>query len=250
MFSPNSKFAPALIPMLLAALLSSACGDSTAPRGEGGSDAGSNQTSAPANSAPANAAPADAEPSDTAPDATGAGGPAVQRVAAEASTVSASSGVTPNFATSGSPWAAPGASPGYLVVESGAAYCSGMPVGRYINVGRMHASAAGGNIATLTQLVTADIDLYRWNGSTWVYQRTGRSSVQLAGVTSVNPLPAIRFLLSSAGYYHIMVRATWWVDLGTGSWVKKASKVYAFDTAQDYMAGVGTSVNVGYCRVY
>ena len=125
-----------------------------------------------------------------------------------------------------------------------------MPVGRYVKVGGMNASVAGGNVATRRQLATADVDLYRWNGSAWVYQRTLRSSLELSVVTAVNSLPAVSFNLAAAGYYHIMVRATWWADMGTGSWVKKASAVYAFNTLADYGAGAGASPNPGYCTIY
>jgi hypothetical protein len=221
MSAQHSKITPALFPILVAALLASACSDSTAPTGD-----------------PA----VGAEPaSSTVPTSAPTGGPAQAGPAA--------SGVaTPSFATRTTAWAAPGVTVGQLNIPPGAAYCSGMPVGRYVKVGGMTASIAGGNVAGRHQLATADVDLYRWNGSAWAYQRTLRSSLELSAVSAANRLPAVTFNLATAGYYHIEVRATWWADLGTGSWIKKASAVYAFNSLADYdNTGVGTLTYPGYC---
>ncbi|MBA3521585.1 MAG: hypothetical protein H0T90_03650 [Gemmatimonadales bacterium] len=218
-----SKITPALFPILVAALLASACSDSTAPSGDEVSGS---------------ASPGAAAPTGTP---TGSG----DAVASHDSGV-----VTPSFATRSAVWAAAGVSPGYVQVNPGAALCSGAPVGRYVKVGGMKASSAGGDIASRRQLATADVDLYRWNGSAWAYQRTLRSSLELSGITAANSLPAVTFNLAAAGYYHVMVRATWWADMGTGSWVKKASAVYAFSSQTDYSAGAGASPNPGYCTIY
>lgn len=218
-----SKTIPALFPILVAALLASACSDSTAPSADQGTGADS----------PAAAAP-------TSPPSGSADG-----------VVSNDPGVTtPSLATRSAVWAAAGVSAGYVQVKPGAAVCSGAPVGRYVQVGGMYASAAGGTIAGRRQLATADVDLYRWNGSAWAYQRTLRSSQELSAVPMANTLPAVTFNLATAGYYHVMVRATWWADMGTGSWVKKASAVYAFSSQTDYSAGAGASPNPGYCTIY
>ena len=218
-----SKITPALFPILVAALLASACSDSTAPSADraGGADS-----------------PAAAVPSGTPTGSADGVAPHDSGVA------------KPSFATRSAAWAAAGVSPGYVQVKPGAALCSGAPVGRYVKVGGMSASVAGGDVATRRQLATADVDLYRWNGSAWAYQRTLRSSLELSSVAAANSLPAVTFNLAAAGYYHVMVRATWWADMGTGSWVKKASAVYAFTSQTDYSAGAGASPNPGYCTIY
>ena len=223
MSAHHSKITPALFPILVAALLS-ACSDSTGPSAD----------QATGTDSPAVAAPF--SPPTGSTDGVASTEPGAPKL---------------SFAIRTTTWAAPDASVGQVQIKPGAASCSGTP--RYVQVGGISATVLGSVQAAPppTQLVTADVDLYRWNGTAWAYHRTLRSAIQLGGSVSAKSFGAVKFGLSAAGYYHVMVRVTWWANPETGSWVKKASAVYALNSLRDYSTGgtPGTVAYAGYCRI-
>jgi hypothetical protein len=224
--------------VLIAALMGTACSDSTAPATAEGS-AGDSPAQSPADSGSPPAGP------DVVPNHVSTQPPSLPQLGPGDTTTSS---IKPLFyqisADSGSGYA-PG--PGAMNVSPGAVGC----LGGLISLTRsVWVSATSGLSGNYYQYVVGEVFLYRLVGSTWVYQSRTRADVRLPWEAPLAALEQNDPLLASVpGGYRVILRLTWYTWIG-GVYVWTASTTVNFVDTSDYIAAVGATVSRGgYCRV-
>jgi hypothetical protein len=221
---------------LAAALLGTACSDSTAPSAEEGSAGPSPTTQLPTGTSGSSAGSHDLLPAHEPGVAPKGNWPAPGDTAASPSGFSllrrAAAWIDTRYTTQ----------PGIVVIPRGAASCASVNGSRILAVQDMIISMTGGLSALYPQSAFADVWFYRWNGSSWVYQAGALVSTK---VDINSKLPPALFLPKAGGYYRVMVRFTQYANIA--GWVKTAVTTYDFDGSAEYQANLG--VGPGYCRM-
>jgi hypothetical protein len=222
---------------LAAALLGTACSDSTAPSAGESSAGRSPATQLPTDTTGTSAGSHEQLPAPEPGEAPKVNWPAPGDSAAAApSAVSflrrTTAWIDPRYATQ----------PGLVSIPTGAAICLSSNGSRILTVQGMVITLTGGLSALYPQSTTANVWFYRWNGSSWVYQAVAQVSTAMDLSAK---LPPAYFFPNTGGYYRVMVRFTQYANMN--GWVKTAVTTYDFDGSAEYQANLG--VGAGYCRM-
>jgi hypothetical protein len=232
---PRTPFYPRAIlsvAALTAALLGTACSDSTGPSKEEGPAVASPTTEVPGGGTTV--------PADIVRQLAELGHPSEISRRAPGDTTAAPTGI--NAYVTSMPWADRRYSPapGLVRVPRAVTQCLDFGIGRLIDVAGIDAFSTGGNALVFDRYVTAEVWIYRYNGTSWVYHKGTQVGADL---TSVVRIPEVAIAVKS-GSYHVKVRFTWWANVN--GWVKTAGIIYAFDRREEY---AGDITGPGYCTM-
>lgn len=224
--------------ILAAALMGTACSDSTAPStAEGSASDSPAQSPADSGSPPAG--------QDLIPNHASTEPPSLPQLGP---VDTATSSIKPLFYTRSASYGsgyAPG--PGAMNVSRHAVGC----LSGFITLTQsVTVSQTTGLSARYYQYVVGEVFLYRLVGTTWVYQSRERADASLPWVAPLATLKQNNPLLTSGpGGYRVVLRLTWYAQIG-GVWVWTAGTNVNFVHPSDYTAAVGATVSSGgYCRV-
>jgi hypothetical protein len=222
-----------VVAALAAAVSVTGCSDATDPSVADGTGLKAPATHAPA----ATSTPADAGSQLPTLDKA----PAELKLPAPGETAKAAAGIS--FLRTTTSWHDPRYSdaPGIVVIPAGSAKCGSALGIRYVTVGGIKASVSG----PLDQVVTEEVWLYRWNGTSWVFVNGVRVDTK---VFSFSAIEDAWFDLTSGGHYRVVVRYTWFANGGAG-WVPTAQQTYDFDGQAEYTVSTGGFTGVGYCKI-
>jgi hypothetical protein len=91
---------------------------------------------------------------------------------------------------------------------------------------------------------TFDASLCRWNGSSWVTVATQRVMSNFPyGVRGSVIMPQVNFSTQVAGYYTVTVKIIWWVTFSNDAVI---SQTFWFNSASDYLSLTGDKVGPGW----
>ena len=151
-------------------------------------------------------------------------------------------------------YGSPSSSFGTVSIPKQAAVCfGGAP--RHIYVQGMRVSLMSGVATSYPQVVTANVSLYRYNSTTQTWPRVAtyqqNSPVMSYDVFQVE-IPQGMFTTTTAGYYKVKVKFTWWFFFQSSYWLKGSSQDVNFNLASDYaaMPELQSAPGPGYCRLF
>lgn len=221
---------------ITAALLGTACSDSTAPSTAEGS-AGDSPAQSPADSGSPPAGQLVPNHVSTQP-------PSLPQLGPDTAT----SSIKPSFYTRSTSYGsgyAPG--PGAMNVFPGAVGC----LSGFISLTQsVTVTQTTGLSKSYYQYVVGEVFLYRLVGTTWVYQGVKRADASLPWVAPLATLVQNDPLIASVpGSYRVILRLTWYAWIG-GVYARTAGTNVNFVHGSDYRAALGATVSSGgYCRV-
>ena len=211
MSAVNTKKLQALFPLLTAALLATACSDSTGPTtGAEGSDAGSPSTPAAGSSAQ-----------------TASAVPAGSQLAS--ATITSTSGQVGEVRT---PY------------PSARCWGTNTPIATEVSrrLSLLGATVYPAQVMGPSERVTQQVFLYKWTSTGWTAFPPRIATKTVGPVT----MPTVTFSNLTPGHYKVVTRFRWSV-YRTSGWSTIGSKVVDYSSASDYTGAYGGQAGPGYC---